>query len=149
MNVPQSYSDWTRCLDEIKQGLNDEAALSAMEKGVLSWSSGVTERFSMQLFDVINCRLDNASKRLQRNLDMARGNETAIVSALMGIKRELNFLKRLATLPPIPEDKRDYFSRQIIESAKNFQQSLENSAKNDRSGRLGSLFRNNRIDSLG
>ena len=148
MNAPRSYSDWTLCLDEIKRGANDDATLSAMEKGVLSWTSGVAERFCAHLFEVINFRLDGASKRLQRNLDMSRGNETAIVSGLMGMRRELGFLKRLTMLPAIPEDKRDYFVRQIAESAGNIQKSLENSAKSDRSGRLVSLFRNNRIDSI-
>lgn len=148
MNIPQSYADWTKCFDEIKQGMNDEATLSIMEKGTLSWLSGVAERFSTQMFEVINFRIDGASKKLQRNLDMARGNETAIVNALMGLKRELKLLKRLTTLPAIPEDKREYFSMQIIEYSRNAQQSLENSAKNDRTGRLGSLFRNNRIDAL-
>jgi hypothetical protein len=148
MNVPQSYADWTKCFDEIKQGLRDEEILFAMEKGTLSWSSGVAERFSTQLFEVINFRIDCASKRLQRNLDMARGNETAIINASMGLKRELKFLKKLTTLPAIPVDKKEYFFQQIAEYAKNAQQSLENSAKNDRSGRLRSLIKNNRIDSL-
>lgn len=148
MSIPQSYADWTKCFDEIKQGVNDEATLSAMEKGTLSWSSGVAERFSTQLFEVINFRIDGASKRLQRNMDMARGNETAIVNALLGLKRELKLLKKIANLPAIPDEKRDYFSGQITEYARNAQQSLENSAKNDRSGKLGSIIRNNRIDSL-
>lgn len=148
MSIPQCYADWTKCFDEIKQGINDEATLSAMEKGTLSWSSGVAERFSAQLFEVINYRVDGASKRLQRNLDMARGNETAIVNALLGLKRELKFLKKITNLPAIPDDKRDYFSKQIIEYARNAQQSLENSAKNDRSGRFASLIKNNRVDSL-
>jgi hypothetical protein len=148
MNIPQSYADWTQCLDEIKQGVNDEVILSAMEKGTLSWSSGVAERFATQLFEVINFRIAGASKRLQRNLDMAKGNETAIVSAMFGMKRELKFLKKIAKLPAIPDEKQDYFSRQINESAQKAQQALENSAKSDRSGRFSSLIKNNRIDNL-
>lgn len=148
MNSPQTYADWTRCFDEIKQGLNDEATISLMEDGSLSWSSGVAERFCSQLFEVINFRIDGASKRLQRNMDMARGNETAIVNALLGLKRELKLLKKLTILPAIPVEKRDYFSWQIVDYARNAQRSLEDSAKNDRSGRLGSLIRNNRIDTL-
>jgi hypothetical protein len=148
MTIPQSYADWMKCFDEIKQGLKDEETVAIMEKGTLSWSSGVAERFSTQLFEVINIRIDGASKRFQRNMDMSRGNETAIVTALMGIKRELKFLKRLTNLSAIPEDKRTYFFQQIVNYAKNVQQSLENSAKNDRSGRLGSLIRNNRVDAL-
>jgi hypothetical protein len=148
MNIPQTYADWIICFDEMRLGTNDEATLSLMEKGVLSWSSGVAERFSSQLFDLINYRIEGASKRLQRNFDMARGNETAVVTALLGQKRELKFLKRLTMLPAIPDDKKVYFAQQIQDYATNAQQSMENSAKSDRTGRLGYVLRNNRIDTL-
>jgi len=148
MNIPQTYADWLVCFDEMRLGTNDEATVSLMEKGDLSWSSGVAERFSTQLFDLINYRIEAASKRLQRNFEMARGNETAVVTALLGLKRELKFLKRMAMLPAIPDDKRSYFAQQIKDYATNAQQSLENSAKSDRSGRLAYVMRNNRIDSL-
>lgn len=148
MIPPGSYAEWARCFDELRNGLDDEAVLAAMEKGTLSWSSGVAERFTVQLFEAINSRIDGASKKLQRNMDMARGNETAIVNSLLGMKREMKFLKKLPALPAIPEDKRDCFSRQLSDYVRNTQECLEKSAKSDRSGRLGTLIRNNRIDAL-
>ena len=146
MMPPRSYAEWTQCFDELKRGLNDEDILAFMEKGSLSWSSGVAERFSMQLFEVINFRLDNAAKSFSRKLETSRGDEAPIINALLGLRRELIFLRRLSSLPAIPEDKRTYFSDQIAQYANNTQKSLEDSAKNDRSGRLSSIIRNNRLD---
>jgi hypothetical protein len=146
MTVPQTYAEWTGCLDAFKKGDNDEETLACMEKGVLSWTSAVAERFSSQLFDVINYRLDNTAKKFQRNLDMSRNNETAIVQAIMNVRRELKILKRLANMDAIPVDKRTYFTQQLLDYAGNAQTALVNSAKNDRTGKLASTFRNHRID---
>lgn len=148
MIVPVSYAEWVKCFEALIEGNKDEEVMEAMERGTLSWSSGVAERFSIKLFEVINQRLQKSSRIFQRNLDNARGNETAIVNALLGIRRELVFLKRLTMLPAIPPDKQGYFSQQILAYAQNTQQSLENSAKADRTGRLSSLIKNNRINNI-
>lgn len=148
MNSPNTYAEWVKCFDEMRDGLNDEVVLSGMEKGTISWTSGVAERFATQLYDLINFRLEKASKNVQRNLDMARGNDTAIINALLGLKREIKLLMRLSNLSALPEDKRSYLTGQITQYADNTQKALENSAKNDRSGKMSRIVINTKINVL-
>ena len=148
MNVPNTYAEWVRCFDEMRDGVNDETVLSGMEKGTISWSSGVAQRFANQLYDLINFRLEKAAKTVQRNMDMARGNETAITNALLGLKREIKLLMRLSQLPALPEDKRSYLTSQITEYADNTQKALENSAKTDRSGKMSRIVIGTKVNVL-
>jgi hypothetical protein len=146
MSGPTTYAEWVKCFDVLKLGSNDDETIFIMEQGAISWTSGVAERFASELFDVINYRINDAAKKFQRSLDGARGNEVVIVNALLSVRKELSFLKRLTNLPAIPPDKKEHFTQQILEYANNTQQSLEKSALADRTGRLGSLVKNNRID---
>jgi len=148
LDTPKTYPEWIICFDWLRLGTNDETTLSAMEQGVLSWTSDVAERFSTQMFELLNFRIECASKRFQRNLDMAGGDESEVATALLTLKRELRFLKRLTTLPVIPDEKQSCFARQIQDYAVTAQQALQISAKSDGSGRLGAILRNYRIDEL-
>lgn len=148
MNIPGSYAEWTQYFNMLKAGTNDAEVIECMEKGSISWTAGVAERFANQLLDVIDHKISNASDKLQRYLDMAGSNETSIVTALTGFRREVVFLKRLASLSAIPEEHRKHFIDQIKQFAANTQKSLEKSAASDRSGRLSSVFKYNRIDNI-
>jgi hypothetical protein len=119
-----------------------------MEQGALSWTGDVAERFSSQMIELINFRTECASKRFKRNLDMAGDNESDVTTALLALKRELRFLKRLSMLPVIPDEKQNSFARQIQDYAVTAQQALQISVKSDGSGRLGAILRNYRIDEL-
>ncbi len=96
-----------------------------MEQGVLTWSAEVAERFSSQMFELISFRIECASKRFQRNLDLAGGDGSEVATALLALKRELRFLKRLTMLPVIPDEKQNDFARQIHDHAAHTQQAFE------------------------
>lgn len=43
---PKTYSEWVAVLDMLKAKSDDEAVLSAMQRGTIEWQSGVAERFA-------------------------------------------------------------------------------------------------------
>lgn len=145
---PRTYAEWVDVLDMFKSRTNDEAVLSAMQNGTIEWQSGVAERFSKQLIDAVNFRMNSASDKFQKELGRTYGQERAIVQALLSLRREMSFLSKAVNLPVIPEKDRQYYYDLIINQANNMQSSLENSAKNDRSGKLSSIIRNNKINTF-
>jgi len=148
LDTPKTYPEWIICFDWLRLGTNDETTLSAMERGVLTWTSEVEERFSSQMFELIKFRTACASKRFQRNLDLAGEDGSEVVTALLALKRELRFLKRLTMLPVIPDEKQNDFARQIHDHAAHSQQAFEIRAKSDGSVMLGPILRKNRIDKV-
>ena len=89
---PSTYSDWVDVLDMLKNKYDDEAVLSAMQKGTIEWQSGVAERFARKLIDVINYRMNAASDKFQKEMSRSNGQERAIVQALLSLRKEMRFL---------------------------------------------------------
>ena len=96
-----------------------------MKAGSIQWQSGVAERFSRKLIEAVNFRMNAASDKFQKDLSRSHGQEGAIVQAILSLRKEM-----------------------VIEQADNMQKSLEDSAKNDRSGRMSSIVRNHRVNSF-
>lgn len=145
---PHTYSEWAEILDMLKNRLNDEAVLSAMQQGTIEWQSGVAERFAQRLINTINTRINNTLDKFQRDIKYAKGQERAIVQALLALRKEMHFLSDAIDLNAIPEKDRIQYRQLVIEQANNVQSSLEDSAKYDRSGRTLSIIRNNKINSF-
>lgn len=145
---PRTYSEWVAVLDILKARTDDEAVLAAMQSGTIEWQSGVAERFSRKLVDVINFRMNNASDKFQKDMNRAYGQERAIVQALIALRKEMSFLARAINLPAIPEKDRQQYYQLVIDQANSMQKSLEDSAKQDRTGKLASIVRNNKVNSF-
>lgn len=143
---PHTYAEWVGVLDQLKDKSDDEAVVQAMQAGTIEWQSGVAERFSKKLITVINFRLNAATDRFQREMSHAQGQERVIVQALLALRRELAFLARAISLPALPDKDREQYRQLVVRQADNIQKSLEDSAKKDRSGKLSSLVRNNRVN---
>src|SRR5690606_13018319 len=79
LNPPTTYAEWIRLLDALKAGTDDDAVLPALMAGRLHWQSGVAERFTRVLGEVLDARLQRLGDKLQRDLDRARGNEAGVV----------------------------------------------------------------------
>lgn len=148
MNAPHTYAEWVALLDEFKTGTNDTEVLAAMKAGTLEWQTGVADRFAKKLTDAINTRMNRASDRFQRDMGRLNAGEGGIVRALLALRRELSFLKSAMNLPVIPEKDRMQYCQLVQDQADNMQRSLEDSAKRDRTGKLGSIVRNNRVNTL-
>ena len=146
MPTPHTYSDWTKVLDIFKAKEDDTGILSVMKEGTLEWQSGVAERFSKRLVEAVNTRMNAASDKFQRDMNYARGEEGAIVQALLALRKELAFLVQAMDIPALPEEYRKQYIQLVSDQAKNVQISLEDSARKDRSGKMSSIVRNHRVD---
>ena len=72
--------------------------------------------------------------------------QRAIVQALLALRKELGFLSKAINLPALPESDRQHYYQLVINQANQIQSSLVDSAKTDRSGKLASIVRNNRVN---
>lgn len=146
ITVPHTYSDWAYVLDMFKEKENDTEVLDAMKNGTLEWQSGVAERFAARLIDAVNHRMNLATDKFQKDMTRARGSEGAIIQALLTLRKELAFLAKALDLPVIPQDDRKQYVQLILKQADEIQKSLEDSAKQDRSGKLSSIVRNHKVN---
>ncbi len=143
---PHTYSEWTDILSMLKMQADDETVLEAMKQGTIEWQTGIAERFTKRLADAINFRMNQATDKFQKEMGHARGQERVIVQALLALRRELCFLTRVMDIPAIPEKERPRYIQLVISQANSIQNSLEDSAKSDRSGKLLNIVRNNRVN---
>lgn len=145
---PRTYAEWVAVLDMLKSKTDDESVLFAMQQGTIEWQSGVAERFAKKLIDVINYRMNSASDKFQKEMGRACGQERAIVQALLALRKEMCFLSKAINLPAIPENDRKQYYQLVISQANSMQSSLEDSAKKDRSGKLASIVKNNKVNAF-
>lgn len=143
---PHTYSEWVNIFSILKQKSNDEEVLSAMQNGTIEWQSGVAERFMQKLIDTVNFRMNDASDKFQIKLSRAGNEEGAIVQAILALRKEMMFLKKVVNIPALPEKERQYYISLVVEQADVMQKSLEDSAKRDRSGKMSSIIRNHRVN---
>lgn len=143
---PKTYSEWSVVLDKLKAKSDDEAVLSAMQKGSIEWQSGVAERFAKKLIDAVNYRMNAASDKFQKEMIRSNGQERAIVQALLALRKEMIFLAEAINLPAIPETERQHYHQLVISQINSMQASLEDSARKDHSGKLASIVRNNKVN---
>lgn len=142
---PRQYAEWVAALDRFGSG--DDASIDSMERGALDWTGGVADRFAQRLHEAFFSRLQDAQRRLGRQLDAARGNETRLAQALVGSRHLLAPLARVARLPALPAHVRAHLSSELTRMVDTTQQSLETSARSDRRAgeRLLAVVRRNPI----
>ena len=148
VKVPNTYSEWVTVLDMLKNKENDEAVVEAMLQGTIEWQVGVAERFAKRLIDTINYRMNSATDKFQKEINRSQGQERAIIQALGSLRKELSFLAKAINLPALPEKDREHYCKLVKEQADKIQESLEDSAKHDRSGKLASIIRNNKVNNI-
>lgn len=148
VKTPHTYAEWAAVLDMLESSENDESVLLAMQGGTVEWQAGVAERFSKRLINAINHRMNAATDKFQRNMSRSQGQERAIVQALLALRKEMRFLAQAINLPALPDADRQHYHQLVLNQADSIQRSLEDSAKKDRSGKLASIVRNNRVNSF-
>lgn len=148
ITTPHTYSEWVTVLTALKNKTDDEEVIKKMKAGTVEWQSGVAERFSKKLIDAVNSRINAASDKFQIDLSRAHGQEGAIVQAILTLRKEMAFLANAINLPALPDKERQYYLGLVLEQANNMQKSLEDSAKNDRSGKLSSIVRNHKVNAF-
>lgn len=143
--APDSYAQWSECLERLSSGLEDEACLLCMAAGKLSWTGGVATLFADRLGQEVNARLRRCSDGLTRDLK-STGDESSVVRAIMNARQALFFLDRLVNIPAFPEVIRTHWTDEVKKFAQRAQKTLEDSARSDRTGRLVVLLRNNNLE---
>ena len=148
IGIPHTYSEWVEVLNILKDKTDDVEILKVMYQGTIEWQSGVAERFAKKLTDVVNYRMNIASEKFQKELSRANGHEKVIVQALLNLRKEMRFLSKAISPPVIPEKDRQNYYQLVIDQADNMQSSLEDTAKKDRSGKLSSIVKNQRVNAF-
>jgi hypothetical protein len=142
MQAPHTYAEWSQVLEHFEAGLDDDAVLTAMGQASLSWSGGVAALFAQRINDSFNLRLGRCSERLTRALHHAR-DEASVVRAVLDARRSLALLLRVAQMPAFPEVLQQHLGSELRKFAQRAQEALDDSARQDRSGRLAFALRHN------
>ena len=140
--APKIYADWIKVFDVLKSGEDDEAILPLMQEGEIVWQSGVAERFLRKLVDTVNFRLNKAIDNFQKS---RQSDENEIVQSLMQLRRELQFILKVVDINTIPVKEKTELRNMIINQSNSIQESLEKSAESDRTGKLSSIIKNNKV----
>ena len=148
MEVPHSYSEWVDVLEVFKNKEDDKEVLRVMKAGTVEWQLGVADKFLKRLVEAVNYRMNMANDRFHKELSRCRGEERLVIQALIAYRKELAFLASAVDFPAIPEGPRSQAVNIVLDQANAIQNSLEKSAKTDRSGKLCSIIRNNKVNSF-
>ena len=140
--APKIYADWIKVFNVLKSGEDDEVILPLMQEGEIVWQSGVAERFIRKLVDTVNFRLDKAIDNFQKS---RQSDENEIVQSLMQLRRELQFMLKVVDINAIPVKEKTELRNMIINQSNSIQESLEKSSESDRSGKLSSIIKNNKV----
>ena len=140
--APKIYADWVKVFELLKSCEDDENVLTLMQEGTIVWQSGVAERFLKRLVDTINFRLDRATDNFQK---ARQTDENEIIQSLMQLRRELQFILKTVDLNAIPVKEKTELRNMIINQSNSIQESLEKSAESDRTGKLSSIIKNNKV----
>ena len=140
--APKIYADWIKVFDVLKSGEDDEPILPLMQEGEIVWQSGVAERFLRKLVDTVNFRLNKAIDSFQKS---RQSDENEIVQSLMQLRRELQFMLKVVDINAIPVKEKTELHNMIINQSNSIQESLEKSSESDRSGKLSSIIKNNKV----
>jgi len=140
--APKIYADWIKVFNVLKSGEDDEAILPLIQEGEIVWQSGVAERFLRKLVDTVNFRLNKATDAFQRS---HQTDENEIVQSLMQLRRELQFMLKVVDINAIPVKEKTELHNMIINQSNSIQESLEKSSESDRSGKLSSIIKNNKV----
>ena len=140
--APKIYADWIKVFNTLKSGENDETILPLMQEGEIVWQSGVAERFLRKLVDTVNFRLNKAIDNFQKS---HQSDENEIVQSLMQLRRELQFMLKVVDINAVPVKEKTELRNMIINQSNSIQESLEKSSESDRSGKLSSIIKNNKV----
>ena len=140
--APKIYADWVKVFELLKSCEDDENILTLMKEGTIVWQSGVAERFLKRLVDTVNFRLNRATDNFQK---AHQTDENEIIQSLMQLRRELQFILKVVDINTIPVKEKTELRNMIINQSNSIQESLEKSAESDRTGKLSSIIKNNKV----
>lgn len=144
--IPETYAQWIEVLDLLKAGNNDQEVLNMMKKGTLHVQVGVIDRFTSKLIEIIKFRIHRGIDNFHGFLHNANGREAIIIQSIRSLKKELNFLYECVSISSLPVELSKKLQLFLIEQSKEMQESLEKSSELDRTGKLKSIIKKNKIE---
>ena len=86
--------------------------------------------------------MDRATDNFQK---ARQTDENEIIQSLMQLRKELQFILKTVDLNAIPVKEKKELRNMIINQSNSMQESLEKSAESDRTGKLSSIIKNNKV----
>ncbi len=136
MKPPVTYAEWMACLDSIRSDGPEIETLEAMSQGTISWTTGIAEGITSELTSVIEFRLKRCTELLQRDIGVRALDSSHTTRCLLDARRRIDTARRIASLRPLPDYVRTSLEQSVSTWADRCQASLEDSARNDRTGNL-------------
>lgn len=141
--APKIYAEWIKIFDVLKTAEDDEKILALMQEGEIVWQSGVAERFLRKIVDAVNFRLNRTIDNFHK---APKVDENELIKAMMQLRKELQFMLKVVDIKALPAKEKSEISNMIIAQSNAIQDSLEKSSESDRSGKMASIIRNNRVN---
>lgn len=148
MVPPSSYSEWHTLMDEISSAPRNNDYIQMVRMGTVSWTSGVAERFIQTVSNTIRNRINTAQDVYQRQIKNSKGGDMAVANALSVLTKEYRYLYQLSAALPIPFEYVEQMKKIIQDQANQTYDSLMDSAKADRTGKLASIVRSAGVNKL-
>lgn len=148
MVPPSSYSEWHTLMDEISSAPRNNDYIQMVRMGTVSWTSGVAERFIQTVSNTIRNRINTAQDVYQRQIKNSKGGDMAVANALSVLTKEYRYLYQLSAALPIPSEYVEQMKKIIQDQANQTYDSLMDSAKADRTGKLASIVRSAGVNKL-
>lgn len=139
---PQTYLEWVNCIDSVHRNDDVDSIIRLMEQGDLDWTSGVAERFTRRLCELIDKKIKEASDQFQIDMRRSTGTEIDTAHALLSMRRTYTLVFRLASIPVLSDNAGSSVREMVQKSFEATKKSLEESAKKDRTGQMSRLIRN-------
>lgn len=147
MPIPKTYYEWSFLLKALKSRMSDEGVIDAMNKGEFIWLAGSGERLIKRIVDCINFRVKDAQDKFNKESQHFT-EETHVVKAIITLRKEFKFLLKISEIPNFPKTVQENIKSFIQETADKLQTSMEKSTKDNKIGKIHSLIKNNKINSL-
>lgn len=148
MVPPSNYSEWHVLMDEIGSAPRNNDYIQMVRLGKVSWTSGVAERFIQTVSNTLRNRINAAQDVYQRQIKNSKGGDMAVANALSVLTKEYRYLYQLSAALPIPSEYVEQMKKFIQDQANQTHDSLMDSAKADRTGKLASIVRSAGVNKL-
>lgn len=145
-----SYAQWCEVFNKIESweiGHTDSDIINAIDNGTIDWVSGVAERFTNQLLTLINKRFTKLETFYNARIKSCY-DQFNLSNLLILFRKELVFLKHLASIPAIPKNVSCQIVKEVEDYAENVQKSLLDSSKKDLSGSLKQIILDIKINNI-
>ncbi|MGG7213203.1 hypothetical protein ACQPUY_06240 [Clostridium nigeriense] len=146
LKVPHTYNEWMKCLDAFRDEKMENEALYAMMQGSIEWQSGVAERFTKSIFDLIEYKLNIMQNNFNNRISKPAKSSREIERNLLYARREFKRLMVFSEIKVFPQELCQHIESYITKTADAMQNSLLDSAKRDRTGVIASLVRKNPVN---